>query len=141
MTMGVGILTLPALSSSFGLLGGTIALIFGFSLCLLSFRFIIYCSVNTEIKEYSQLVENLLPPFVANIFKVTYFGDMQCFSIVYSVFGWKLFEFILNIFGLLKDEWIKDITVLELHEYNPSLFLLRIVYFVVLYILMVPLLL
>ena len=47
MTMGVGILTLPALLSSFGILGGIIALFLGMLICLFSYRSIFYVTIKT----------------------------------------------------------------------------------------------
>lgn len=47
MTMGVGILTLPALLSNFGLLGGIFFICLGAFLSLVSFRLIISVSVLT----------------------------------------------------------------------------------------------
>ncbi len=141
MTMGVGILTLPKLTSTFGILGGTFAIILGFLICLMSFRFIIYCCVKTEIKEFSTLVDTLLPKTISSIFKFTYFLDMQCFSMVYAIFGWKLFCYLLFINNLLKKEWIKNERTLDLFEYNFELSMVRVVYFVSLYVIMIPLLL
>jgi len=66
---------------------------------------------------------------------------MLAFSIVYSVFGWKLFEFILNIFGLIKEEWWIKKSTLELKEYHPEVFSLRITFYCILFILLIPLLL
>ena len=47
MTMGVGILTLPALFSNFGMCGGIIALLLGMLICLISYRFIFFCTTKT----------------------------------------------------------------------------------------------
>lgn len=41
----------------------------------------------------------------------------------------------------MKDEWIDNPSTLEYNEYSPGLFLLRIGYFAVLYIILIPLLL
>ena len=47
MTMGVGILTIPALLSSFGILGGLTALFLGMLICLFSYRSIFYVTIKT----------------------------------------------------------------------------------------------
>lgn len=65
---------------------------------------------------------------------------MISFAIVYSIFAWKLFEFLCSVFGVFKKEWYSDFDKLELNEYHPSVLLIRIIYYVVLYIILIPLL-
>ena len=77
MTAGVGVLTLPNLASNnFGLIGGQIALILGFLLTFIQFKFIFYCSSKNKIDNITDLATNLLPTFLSKIYKVTYFFDM-----------------------------------------------------------------
>ena len=54
------------------------------------------------------MVTKIMPPSISKLYKVLYFFDLMAFGLVYSVMGWKLFEFIIYKFGLMKDEWIKD---------------------------------
>lgn len=64
---------------------------------------------------------------------------MMSFGIVYSVFGYKLFQFLLKTFGLTKPEWIIDADTNEFDEYNIQVTLIRIFYFIVLYCCLIPL--
>lgn len=88
------------------MLTGGIFLILGCILCYLSYESIFLACEHTQIKDYSGLVEKLLPNFINNIFKFTYFLDMQAFTVVYAIFGWKIFEFLLQSFGLINNEWL-----------------------------------
>ena len=141
MTMGVGILTLPALMQVFGMVGGIVCLFLGFCMCLFSYRFIFEAALTTEITDYSEIVNHYMPTFISKIFRITYFIDMISFGVVYSVFGYKLFMYLLYSVNLTKDEWIINEDTLDFDNYNPSLFLLRTIYFIVLYIILIPLLL
>lgn len=118
MTMGVGILTLPNLIKDLGLVYGAVALILGCAICYFSYTSIFMACVQTQIKEYSEIVNKLLPSPIATMFKFTYFLDMMCFLIVYSIFGWRILEFLMNSFGLMKDEWFINKSTLEVKEYD-----------------------
>ena len=48
------------------------------------------------------MVSKTMPEKVIKLYKVLYFFDIMAFGLVYSVMGWKLFEFILYRFGLMK---------------------------------------
>ena len=141
MTMGVGILTLPALMEVFGMLGGIVCLLIGFLMCLMSYRFIFEAAITTDITDYSEIVRHYMPGFIYKVFRITYFIDMISFGVVYSVFGYKLLGYLLYSVNLMKDEWMVNEDTLEFDEYNPTLFLLRSCYFVILYVVLVPLLL
>ncbi len=139
--MGVGVLTIPALMMKIGMIGGIICLFIGACLCYFSFTSIFEASIFLGIKEFSEAVNTLLPSFIAKTFKYTYILDLGCFGVIYSIFGYNLFEFLLFSMGLMKDDWINPDKPMEFNEYQPGLILLRLVYFVVLFILIAPFLL
>lgn len=66
---------------------------------------------------------------------------MLSFPIINSIFGYKLFEFILNIFGLIKEEWIINKYNNEFNEYAPGLFLVRVIFYSTMFLTTIPLLL
>lgn len=119
MTMGVGILTIPKLIKEIGIIPGIIFLILGCLICYFSYSSIFFACVKTQIKGYAELVNHLLPGTISNIFKYSYFLDMMCFTTVYSIFGWRLFEFLLRAFNLMKPEWFNQEDTLDVKEYHP----------------------
>jgi len=66
---------------------------------------------------------------------------MISFILVNSIFGYKLFEFLLWHLGYMKDEWVDNPYENEFFEYKSGLFQLRIIYFIILLILVIPLIL
>lgn len=66
---------------------------------------------------------------------------MMSFAVVYSIFAWKLVEFLGSIFGVFKTEWYQNEDKYELKEYHPTVFMIRGIYYIILYIILVPLLL
>lgn len=72
------------------------------------------------------------------IFKITYFLDMEAFTIVYAIFGWKIFEFLLESFNWSKKSWYSNGVI---DEYNYDVMLYRGVFYIVLYIILIPFLL
>ncbi len=139
MTMGVGVLALPYYLSKFGVLTGMGALILGALMCYLSYRFIFQSSVRTGIKEYSELVEDLLPAFISKTFKFTFMMDYMIVLIVYSVVGWNLFEYLAYYVGLMKKEWVINEATMQFDEYRWEVFTMRAVYFLVVYLTLIPL--
>ena len=105
MTMGVGILTLPKLIEQVGYVIGALFLLLGCIICYFSYKSIFFASDTTKIDNYAGLVEELLPNFIFKIFRVTYYMDMQAFTIVYAIFGWKIFEFLIESFNLQRASW------------------------------------
>ena len=139
MTMGIGVMTLPFYMVAYGLLGGIIALIIGSIVTLLSFLFIFEASVKTGKKNFRDLINELLPGPIAKIFTITYVYDLTVPTVCYSAVTWSLFCYVLNFFGLLKESWIEDKNRMLLHEYDPEVFLLRTIYFIVIFVISIPL--
>lgn len=52
-----------------------------------------------------------------------------------------MLEFLLTSFNLMKDEWFIDKNSLEIYEYNREVMTIRVIFFGVLYILLIPFLL
>ena len=139
MTMGVGVLALPFYFSKFGVITGVGALVLGALMCYLSYRFIFQSSVRTGIKEYSDLVDDLIPTVFAKLFKFTFTCDYMVVLIVYSVVGWNLFEYLAFYCGFMKEEWVIDEKTMQFDEYRWEVFTIRAVYFLVVYLALIPL--
>lgn len=73
------------------------------------------------------------------MFTITYVYDITVPTICYSAVTWSLFCYVLNDFGLIKESWIEDKDRMLLHEYDPEVFLMRTIYFVVVFVLSIPL--
>jgi len=139
MTMGVGVLALPFYLSKFGIITGVGALFLGALMCYISYRFIFQSSVRTGIKEYSELVDDLIPSYIAKAFKFTFTLDYMAVLIVYSVVGWNLFEYLAYYCGLMKKEWVINEATMEFDEYRWEVFTIRAIYFLVVYVALIPL--
>ena len=108
MSMGVGILTIPYFFTKVGLLGGVICLIIGAILSLLSFQFIFEAQKYSQKDSYIDIVGSLMPRSFTYFVKFTYQFDLFGIALIYSVFGYILFEYVSFQFGLLKLEYLKD---------------------------------
>ncbi len=60
--------------------------------------------------------------------------------IVYSVFGYKMFQFLLFKMSML-DNWIDNRDKVTFHEYEPGMMLIRFFYFLIIFLIITPLLL
>ena len=139
MTMGVGVLTIPYYICDFGIMGGVICLVLGAIICGISFRFIMEASIITKKNSYSELVETLIPK-LGLIFKISYTAEIILLPTCYVVTSWNLFKYILYIFDFYKDDWIIDQDKLDWDEYNGEVFLIRFLFFLILFIIISPLL-
>ena len=139
MTMGIGVMTLPYYISYFGVLSGSIALLIGGLFSLMSFSFIFEaCDVSGETN-YKDLIDQMLPGIISVMFKYSYLYDLCIVLILYSVVGWNLFCYFLGFTGFLKPEWIRDHNKMLLYEYNPEVFTIRAIFFLVIFIFSTPL--
>lgn len=77
-------------------------------------------------------------PSLKKIFPVTFFLDMMSFLVVNSIFGYKLFEFLLFHMGLMKDAWIKNPNENEFYEYSPALYKIWLIFFGALLLILTP---
>lgn len=141
MTMGIGVMTLPYYFSQLGIVLGNIMLFFAAILCYLSYRFVFAASTEHNLKDYKEMVAALCPNWIAQIFKFSLTIDYLIFFIVYSVVSWNLFCYIMVFLGLVQPEWLADPDKLIFNEYHPTVFLIRVCFFVVVYLILVPLLL
>ena len=139
MTMGIGILTTPYYISSFGVLGGVLALLIGAILCLMSFRFIFEASVERKQKEFLSLISDLLPEFISRVFKYTFLLDLMIPLLSYLIISWNIFSYILYMFGLFHDDWVINVDTMEIDEYNKWVFLIRAGYFFLVFLFLIPL--
>jgi amino acid permease len=143
MTLGVGVLTLPFYFSVFGYLYGLIAVTISGLLNLNSFYNIFQVSAEYNEKNYLILIEKSLGQTMLKIFKVTFFIDMSSSFIITVIVCWNLFEFSLYFLNLTNDDWFmpgeKD--KMKFDEDNPTLFKIRGIFLLVLFLISVPFLL
>lgn len=65
--------------------------------------------------------------------------DMIAFTIVYSIFSWRLLEFIIKSFDLVDDSWYINKDNLDLDEYKFEVMLARGIFYLILYCILCPL--
>lgn len=65
--------------------------------------------------------------------------DMIAFTIVYSIFSWRLLEFIIKSFDLVDDSWYINKDNLDLDEYKFEVMLTRGIFYLILYCILCPL--
>lgn len=142
MCMGTANLTLPYFFSTLGLIPALSLLFFS---CFLNFKmctFINEMVMHTHSTNFYTLVERTVPrPFFV-IFKYTLFVDILTTMMSISVVVWNMFEYILYSLGIAKShwkEWVKDFDTFEVDESNPTIILIRGVFYLVLYVFMVRL--
>jgi amino acid permease len=139
MTTGIGIMALPLYLSKFGIFFGVIFLILSGVLTYNAFMFNFEAQAISKKNQLVDIVKFFMPTWVVKIFKVTIMLDLLCTPIVYVVMGWNIFNYILYIFGQFKQNWIIDPYKLLFNDYDPLLFIVRIVFLHIVFILLIPL--
>jgi amino acid permease len=139
MSTGVGIMALPFYVSKFGMFLGVLFIILGGFLTYLAILFNFQAQKMCKKKQIDEIVKFFLPNVMAKIFKVTISLDLVMPPMIYIVMGWNIFNYVLYIFGFVKQEWIVDPFVLEFNDYNPMLFLIRVGLLHMVFFLMIPL--
>lgn len=84
------------------------------------------------------LVETQLPKPFSAAFKVFHLLELFGIFTLICITSWDLFKFFCNFLGLTRQEWLEDKQKMEWSEYHPQVFLLRGLYFGVLFILSLP---
>lgn len=141
MTMGIGIMSLPFYVKELGLLCGLILIVFCGLLTLISCNYLFDAQVETGKKYMIDISRSYIPKWMVKIFSWSLIIDLFSSLLIYSVVSWNLFEFLLYTFGLYKQEWIADEDKVQFHEYNPQLLLIRVAFFHIIFIAMIPMLL
>lgn len=139
MSTGVGIMALPYYLSQFGLVFGVFLLIVAGALTYNAIIFNFEAQKMSKKKQIDDIVGYFMPNWVLRIFKVTISIDLIMPPMIYIVMGWNIFSYVLYIFGYFRKEWIVDPYILEFNDYNPTLFLIRIITLHIIYVFMIPL--
>ena len=141
MTTGVGIMALPFYMKELGVLVGALVILLAGSMSYFSFKYIFYAQYYTGKKDIIEITQKFVPKWMVSVFTYSLLVDVLSSIQIYSIVSWNLFSYLLNMFGLIKKEWIKDPDTLKLNEYNPSVFLIRACFLHGIFFLSIPLLL
>ena len=140
MTVGVGILTLPCYVKVFGGLMGFVMLTLSALLSYFVYSFIIDVSNETGIYDYVLLTKRYCNKTIQKIFKFTYLIDVISMPILVTILSWNIVEYLMAFVGLAKDDWFIDKETFTYNEYHKEVFLIRLLYCVLIYLIMLPLL-
>ena len=144
MTLGIGILVLPNYFKQFGVVTAIIVLAVAYLCNLLANHFIFEANSHTGAKDYETLITDLLGPRMTRIFRATIIIDISQTITVYSIVSWNLCEYIMYFFKIGEEhwkDWFIDEKKMIFNEMHPTIFLIRTVFFTVLFIILVPFLL
>lgn len=129
MTMGIGIFAIPYFMIK---LGGLVGVFFIFLTGIVNYKTFLYifqASEFTQINNYPDIVGELLGLRMYKVFRVTMFVEFVSIILLYTLASWNLFEFFCYYLGFFKDEWVLNFQTLRFDEYNPELFLMRVIFF------------
>ena len=141
MTTGVGIMALPFYMKELGLLVGALVILLAGSMSYFSFKYIFFAQYYTGKKDIVEITRRFVPKWMVSVFTYSLLVDVLSSFQIYCLVSWNLFSYLLNMFGFIKKEWIKDFDTLKLYEYNPSVFLMRACFLHAIFFLSIPLLL
>lgn len=140
-SLGMGVLSLPFFCSQLGLLGGIVAIIIAAFMFYYSSKGVLLSSIEFGQDNYPDLIKENLPTFISNIFYFTFTWDLSSLFVFYPIITWNVFCNMLVIFGYYKEDWVRDTNTMEFYDYHSEVFLMRVVYFITLYVLSIPFLL
>lgn len=139
MTVGVGILTLPVYLMELGGLMGILFLMLAAFFSYTFYSFLVDVSNETGIYDFVLLINTLCSKPIQKIFRYTYFIDIFSMPIFITILSWNIFEYLMVFMGFARDDWFKDRDSFKFNEYHPQVLLIRLVYCVVIYLVMLPL--
>lgn len=142
MTLGIGILTLPFYVKNYGAIVGVIVIAICAIINFLAYKFIFEASDFTQKKNYPDLINELLGPFILKIFRITYMLDITSGFMIYSIVSWNLLEYMIYFFNIGENQW-KDwfinIDKIQYNEMNPTIFMIRGIFFLTVFMISIPL--
>lgn len=134
ITMGIGVFAVPFFMTKMGGLLGLITIFVAGIINYKSFIYIFEASEYTGINNFSSIVEKLLPKWILKIFQVTMFLELVSIMLLYTLASWNLFEFFAYYIGFFKEEWLVNKNTLKFDEYNLNVFLWRLAFFFIVFI-------
>ena len=129
MTMGIGVFAVPYFMIKLGGLTGLFFIILTGIINYKTFMYIFQASEYTQINNYPDIVGELLGLKMYKFFTITMFIEFVSIILLYTIASWNLFEFFCYYLGFFKEEWVVNFKTLKFDEYNPEVFLLRVVFF------------
>lgn len=137
MTCGAGIMSLPYYVSQFGLVTGEFMLFLAGILTYCAFIFMFEAQIHTGARTLDQTVRELLPRWIYLTYRYMLCLDLLMPCIVYVVVAWNIATFMLFVTGLYNDSWLIDPYKLEFEQYNPQLFIIRVISLHVIFLLII----
>lgn len=141
MTMGIGIMALPFYLKQLGMLTGALIILLAGCMSYFSFKYIFQAQYYTGKKDIVEITRKFVPAWMVSVFTYSLMIDVLSSLLIYLVVSWNLFSYLLNMFGLIRDEWIDDPDTVKLHEYMLPVFLIRAGFLHLIFFIMIPLLL
>lgn len=139
MTVGVGILTLPVYLKELGGLMGIFFLLMAAVFSYMFYSFLVDVSNETGIYDFVLLINTLCSKPMQKIFRYSYFLDIFTMPILITILSWNIFEYLLVFMGFAHDDWFKNKDNFTFNEYHPQVLVIRLIYCVVIYLVMLPL--
>lgn len=141
MTTGIGVMALPFYMMELGLVICSVTILLAATLSYFSFKYIFNAQYYTGKKDIVNIAKEFLPPWLVTLYSYTLIFDcMSCIQ-VYIIVSWNLFCYFLYVFGLAKDNWIIDKEKVLFDEYNPEVWVIRVIFLHIIYFACIPLLL
>lgn len=141
MTMGIGVMALPYYMRELGVLTGVVVIFLAGIMSYFSFKYIFFAQYHTGKKDIVEITRKFIPGWMVSIYTYSLLIDVLSSMQIYTIVSWNLFSYMLNMFGMIKPEWIEDPDTLKLKEYHPSVLLLRTGFLHVIFFVSIPLLL
>ena len=132
------IMVIPFYVSMFGCTTAAVVMLVACAATYYACNQIYHSSHTTRLKDYTDLVEQLAPAPLFKIFRVSFAMDYLSGYMVGGVVNWTLFEYFLNLLGWMRPEWIINPNQLKFNEYHPIVILMRIGFFAVMYLVLLP---
>jgi amino acid permease len=141
MTMGIGVMALPYYMKELGVLVGSIVILLAGMMSYFSFKYIFFAQYYTGEKDIVEITRKFIPGWMVSVYTYSLLIDVLSSMQIYSIVSWNLFAYMLNMFGMIKPEWIENPDTVKLKEYHPSVILLRTGFLHVIFFVSIPLLL
>lgn len=141
LTLGIGILVLPYYIKIYGLMTGTIIILISSVVNYFTYEFIFKAASFTKSTSYTEILEVLFPPWISKIFRFTYFMDLFSTLVIYTLVSYDIFKIVLVKYGIFEsyyEEWIENKDVMSFNESHPQVIMLRVIYFICLYLITFP---
>lgn len=141
MTTGIGIMSLPFYVKQLGMVVGLVLIILAGVLSYFSFKYIFESQYTSGKKDMVLIIKEYLPDWIGTIYSYTLIIDVLSVLTIYLVVSWNLLTYIMYFLKIAKPDWIKNHDTIEYYEYNKEVFIIRIIFIHIVYIILIPFLL